>query len=317
MSPAVLRVFKTRRLASIVALACGCAFGAGLLSTVLVRRAVHHKAQVRPAEAVRNQTTLVVTHEKRKVYPYSIVPGGAASLKEAKRAMSDPAVRNHYAAFDLKNLRQVTLTSDLVGYVSYRYGDKIFWTAKKLRLKAGETVYTDGVHVARGRCLNCYSALPMMPTRRNEPSESTMNTPVEVPLIALAFPNLPVATAPPAILPPPPPAPKGQVAGIVPGGGGVGGGVPGHPGFGFFPILPIVPPIHRSHHPTPINNIATNPPPPNPPSGPVPPTSVVPEPSYVWLLAGAFGALIFFRRVRFRRDSRVASNFEAGGAGDS
>jgi hypothetical protein len=209
--------------------------------------------------------------------------------------MSDPAVRGHYAAFDLKNLRRVTLTSDLVGYVSYRYGEKMFWTNKQLRLKAGETVFTDGVHIARGRCLNCYSSMRLMPTRRNEPSESTLNTPVEVPLIALVFPNLPVVAAAP-ILPPP----HAQVAPIVPTGTAGGGGAPGHPEFGFFPILPIIPPIfHR--HPSPTNNTPGNntPSPPITPSGPLPPpVAVVPEPDYLWLLVGAFAALVLFGGIR-------------------
>ena len=257
--------------------------------------------QMRVVPAVLTRRTLVVTEEKRKVYPYSIVPGGARTVEEAKRAMSDPAVRLQYAAFDLKNLREVTLTSDLVGYVSYRYGDKIFWTAKKLRLKAGETVFTDGQHIARGRCLNCYSAMPMMPTRRTEPSESTMDSPVEVPLIALAFPSLPLPVAEPRILP----GPHNEVAPVIPvGTGGGGGAAGGHPGFGFFPILPIIPPIHR-HHPT--NNSPTNViPPPVTPSGPVtPPVAVVPEPNYLWVLIGAFLALVVFGGIRPRRVSRA------------
>jgi len=66
----------------------------------------------------RGQTTAVLTQEKRKVYPYSIVPGGARTVEEARKAMSDPAVRAHYAAFNLKNLKQVTLKSHIPGYLS-------------------------------------------------------------------------------------------------------------------------------------------------------------------------------------------------------
>jgi len=277
---------------------------------------VNPLGQVGAKPAVLRRPTLVVTEEKRKVFPYSIVPGGARTVQEAKRAMSDPAVRDQYAAFDLKNLRQVTLTSDLVGYVSYRYGEKVFWTNKKLRLKAGETVFTDGVHIARGRCLNCYSALPMMPTRRSEPSESTLNTPVEVPLIALAFPNLPVV-APEPILP----APHSELAPIVPAGtGGGGGAAGGHPGFGFFPILPIIPPIFLHHHPSPTNNTPGNntPPPPITPSGPLPPpVAVVPEPDYFWLLVGAFAALVLFGGIRSRRIKRAMARSDAPSGSDA
>ena len=207
--------------------------------------------------------------------------------------MRAPAVRDHYAAIDLKNLRQVTLTSDLAGYVSYRYGDKIFWTAKKLRLKAGETVFTDGQHIVRGRCLNCYSALPMMPTRHEEPSENTLNTPMEVPMIALAFPNLPVTPAP--ALPPP----LAALTPAVPTATG-GGGAPGHPGGGwFFPIVPIIPPIHHRHNPT--NNTSTTPVIPPVTPTPPPPVAVVPEPEYQWLLVGAVLALVMTNLFRRRR----------------
>jgi hypothetical protein len=279
-----------------------------MLATLSVWSAfmAHPSEQVRMIPAVLTRRSVVVTEEKRKVYPYSIGAGGARTVQEAKRAMSDPAVQFHYAAFDLKNLRQVTLTSDLVGYVSYRYGDKIFWTTKKLRLKAGETVFTDGQHIARGRCLNCYSAMPMMPTRRTEPSESTLDSPVEVPLIALAFPNLPLPVAEPRILP----GPHSEVAPVIPAGtGGGGGAAGGHPGFGFFPILPIIPPIHR-HHPT--NNTASNVvPPPVTPSGPLPPpVTVVPEPDYVWMLIAAFLALAVLGGIKSRRAGQARARSE-------
>src|ERR1700733_5857103 len=118
----------------------------------------------RPHEApVAYETVMVTEQVKRKVYPYSIVPGGAQNLHEARLAMSDPEVKAHYASFNLAQLKQVKLTTDIKGYVSYRWGDKIYWTAKTLTLRAGETVFTDGTHIARGRCLNCYSALPMSP----------------------------------------------------------------------------------------------------------------------------------------------------------
>ena len=275
-----------------------------LAALILLRESLHSRA--RPKPLPRKQTTVVVTEEKRKVYPYSIVPGGAGSVREAQRAMSNPAVRDHYAAIDLKNLKQVVLTSDLMGYVSYRYGDKIYWTAKKIRLKTGETVFTDGQHIVRGRCLNCYSAVPMMPTRRTEPSEEIMNSPIEVPLIALAFPSRPLdlPLEPPPALPPPlgdltPVAPiLAPTGAIAPGHGGGGGGSPGAGGggggggFPFIPIIPIIPPIHRHHSPTSTT-----------PTGPIlppPPPAVVPEPSYRWLVAAALLVLLLGRGVQVK-----------------
>ena len=115
---------------------------------------------------------MVVEQVKRKVYPYSIVPGGAEDLFAAKRAMSDPAIKAHYASVDLSQLKQVKLTANLSGYVSYRWGDKIYWTAKKITLRAGETgIHRRNAYRAR-RCLNCYSVLPMQPIRPHEPTEA-------------------------------------------------------------------------------------------------------------------------------------------------
>src|SRR5579863_74169 len=87
------------------------AIGAGLISAVgSWKRSIDRPPRLPVATAnppVLGPVTATITEEKRKVFPYSIVPGGALSVQEARRAMSDPAVRNHYAAFDLKNLKQV------------------------------------------------------------------------------------------------------------------------------------------------------------------------------------------------------------------
>jgi hypothetical protein len=229
------------------------------------------------AESVpaRRPTVVVTKLEKRKVYPYSIVPGGARSLHEAKIAMRDPSVSNHYAAFDLSKLRQVTLNADMVGYVSYRYSGEIYWTAKKIRFKAGETVYTDGTHVARGRCLNCYSAFPMMPTRPHEPTEKAMDAPVEMPLVAMEFPGLPLEETHAL---PPPPAELTPSVPTFPAGG------PEKPGGGFwFPLIPIIPPIHRHSPGVPsTGTTATGTPPvvpPISPTGPTPPPPTTPPPT--------------------------------------
>ena len=76
------------------------------------------------------------------MYPYSIVPGGAANVEEAKLFMRKPGVRGNYANVDFAKLHQVKLEKNLSGYVSYLYGDKVYWTKKKLTLRAGETVFT-------------------------------------------------------------------------------------------------------------------------------------------------------------------------------
>ncbi|MGB6945448.1 MAG: hypothetical protein WBE37_23830 [Bryobacteraceae bacterium] len=199
------------------------------------------------------ENMIVVQQGTRRVYPYSIVPGGALSLDEAKQAMHDPAVKANYANINFAQLRQLKLTKNLSGYVSYRWGDKIYWTSKQLTLRAGETVFTDGVHLVRGRCMNCFAAHPMQPIRPDEPTEKALDTPAEMPVIAYSFPK-------PLIESPELPTPPEELTPTVPSlpGGGLR-----------LPMVPIIPPIHR--YPGHL-----------PPGTPVPPPAVVvtPEPNF-------------------------------------
>jgi len=239
------------------------------------------------AAPVTYRTTMVVEQVKRKVYPYSIVPGGAENVHQAKVAMTDPAIKAHYAGVDLAQLKEVKLTANLSGYVSYRWGDKIYWTKKTVTLRAGETIFTDGSNIVRGRCLNCYSARPMLPVRPAEPTEAVLDTPVEMPVTVYSFPKLPV-------LAPELPLPPGELTPVVPAIlptavttiGKTGGGI-------FFPIIPIIPPIH--HHPSSPPSVPTAPIPPT-----VPPVAIVPEPNYGWLLALGFVGLTLARYFRRR-----------------
>lgn len=252
-------------------------------------------------------TKMVVEQVKRKVYPYSIVPGGAEDLFAAKRAMTDPAIKAHYANVDLAQLKEVKLTANLSGYVSYRWGDKIYWTAKKITLRAGEKVFTDGTHVVRARCLNCYSMLPMQPTRPHEPTELALDAPVEMPVTVYKFPLVPLLApglVPPAELTPSVPvlAAGAPIAGKIPGGGI------------WFPLIPIIPPIHHhpSNGPTPTSPGTPATPPGGTPTGPgppitppiVPPVAVVPEPRYGWAFLAAFFALaLTIRTLRARKSN--------------
>ena len=86
------------------------------------------------------------------------------SVAELRSAVAhDPVVAAHYAAFDLANARVFQVQEGRSVYVSYRRGDDVFWTSKKLRLAVGETLLTDGEHIARTRCGNQVSDEPRMP----------------------------------------------------------------------------------------------------------------------------------------------------------
>lgn len=117
---------------------------------------------------------------QRAVYPYSIIPGGIVSAAELRSAMAhDPVVAAHYAAFDLTKARVFRLQAARSEYVSYRRGDEVFWTSKKIRLALGETLITDGQHISRTRCGNQISDAPRMPVSlAGDPEPQILDRPV-------------------------------------------------------------------------------------------------------------------------------------------
>lgn len=126
------------------------------------------------------ELTATGKRSNRPVYPFSVVPGGIYDRDEASRAVKlDPVVAKHYSAqgVDVDNLRAVTTTKTKQGYVSYRVGDRIYWTKKKVEIEPGEVVLTDGVHKIRGRCGNMISDKPHSPVLNVEPPAKQMNEP--------------------------------------------------------------------------------------------------------------------------------------------
>jgi hypothetical protein len=116
----------------------------------------------------------------RHVYPYSIVPGGVTSRTELARAvLADKTVAAHYAGFDTDKAELRTVPKARAVYVSYRKGDHVYWTAKKVMLAEGEAVLSDGRSDIRARCGNRISDTPQLPVEASGPSERELDTPVE------------------------------------------------------------------------------------------------------------------------------------------
>jgi len=170
---------------------------------------------------------LLPTGHSRSVFPYSVIAGGAQSPQELREAVAtDPVVAQHYADFDITNARRVTLDAPKLVYVSYRIGNKVFWTKHKLSLRKGEAMLSDGHNLARTRCGNRISVLPVRPNAPAEPTSSDLDGP-EFPAIA-SSPYLAAYSAPvPSLFPGP--TPVGPGAAFVPvapffplpGGGGI------------------------------------------------------------------------------------------------
>jgi hypothetical protein len=115
----------------------------------------------------------------RPVYPYSVVPGGVEDAKELRWvAEHDPIVAAHYAGFDYDHARVVRLTLARTAYVSYRIGNRVYWTHRRVTLHKGEKLITDGRMTARGRCANRVEEAPQQSASPVEPPVEKFDEPV-------------------------------------------------------------------------------------------------------------------------------------------
>ena len=117
----------------------------------------------------------------RAVYPYSVVSGGVRDPAALQHAVShDPVVAAHYADFKLAKTRVARLPAPKTAYVSYRMGNRVYWTRNKVKLAGGEEVITDGEHYARARCANRIADSPQGETSPAEPPEAVLDQPEDV-----------------------------------------------------------------------------------------------------------------------------------------
>jgi hypothetical protein len=126
-------------------------------------------------------------------YPYSVIPGGAHSRDELEKALAgDSTAAKHYSDFVVQNTRIVTLDKDRQYHVSYRIGDKIYWTSRVLTLRKGEQLLFDGVHYARARCGNRLSEVLTKPLlAQSEPNPKKFEAPVPIEMsLTMQVPHL-------------------------------------------------------------------------------------------------------------------------------
>jgi hypothetical protein len=137
------------------------------------------------APAVSSPEARQTSAPTRLVYPYSVVPGGVLTPDEVERAMArDPVVASHYAGLNPRALRVVHLLEPRDAYVSYRIGNQVYWTSRKLRLKVGEAVLTDGNITVRARCGNQVADSALGPVSPSEPSADLLDSPADPTLVA-------------------------------------------------------------------------------------------------------------------------------------
>ena len=137
-------------------------------------------ANVRSAQKTKHSVVsqAIVPNGERKVFPLSVIRGGAYTAAELARARrTDPVIDAHYASFGSHPAFKKT-PRDLLMYVSYRKGKDVYWSQVRHRIPKGETVIADGTALARARCGNRLSAIPQAPVAvGKQPLEEVMNTP--------------------------------------------------------------------------------------------------------------------------------------------
>jgi hypothetical protein len=130
----------------------------------------------------RSHDVTLSGHDARPIYNGSVVPGGVYSLDELRTVIArDPVVAEHYRHADLGEMRAVTLTKGRAAYVSYRRGNRIFWTRGRVWLKPGETVLTDGTTTIRARCGNCVADIRQGDVAAVEPAHGELDEAVVPP----------------------------------------------------------------------------------------------------------------------------------------
>ncbi len=180
----------------------GASISLRYLSPSLFDASRHVEPSRESAEATRDaflkvQQEALRDLENRRVYPYSVVPGGVRNVRELKWAAEhDPVVASHYAGFDYDHARVVRLVLARSAYVSYRIGNRVYWTHRRVTLKKGETVITDGKITARTRCANRVEEMPQQATSESEPPPSKFDEPVQPSVgTAMKAPPVPFQTA--------------------------------------------------------------------------------------------------------------------------
>lgn len=135
-----------------------------------------------PVHAPKPSYTAFLGPAKRKVYPYSVIPGGVFGRHEVAAAIRrDPVVAAHYVGIRSEELLPVRLRQPRQAYVSYRRGGNVFWTVNRVTIPAGEVVLTDGNQKIRARCGNRLSDAPQQPVAAaaQEPSELVLDKPLK------------------------------------------------------------------------------------------------------------------------------------------
>ena len=117
--------------------------------------------------------------KSRLYYPYSVIPGGAQDTAELRLAAAqDRTIARHFEFLDWNRAQVITLNKGRMAYLSYRIGDQVFWTKKRVWIPRGEKVISDGKIMARTRCGNRVEEMAMPAVSAQEPDPEKFEQPL-------------------------------------------------------------------------------------------------------------------------------------------
>ena len=110
------------------------------------------------------------------VYRHSVIPGGVRHSSELASALAqDQYARAHFVSFNAAKAYLVHAKAPRMVHVSYRMGENIYWTKKKVRIPAGEALLTDGQSLVRARCGNRISDTAQPIVSDQEPAPEVLD----------------------------------------------------------------------------------------------------------------------------------------------
>ncbi len=117
--------------------------------------------------------------KSRLYYPYSVVPGGVQDPADLRLAAAeDRVVARHFAQFNWDRAQLISLNKGHMAYLSYRIGDQVFWTKKRVWIPRGEKLISDGKIMARTRCGNRVEEMAQPAISTEEPDPAKFEQPL-------------------------------------------------------------------------------------------------------------------------------------------
>jgi hypothetical protein len=136
--------------------------------------------------------------KERPAYRHAVVRTGVYSSREAESAIrNDAVVRVHYSGIQAPKLEPIR-SPGLSMFVSYRRGERVYWTSKRVHVLEGEALLTDGTNMIRARCGNRLAESPQQPVeaQNSQPSEAELGE-TETVALPMAMASIPSPLDPP------------------------------------------------------------------------------------------------------------------------